>query len=186
MDNKKLLDEAWAKEEKLREDKAKAEKLNQIKVERQQAKDWKKIEGHVLHHKVVSRLNDIIDWYKAKCEEIFPGTDLHYEKLELRRRKGLNPPPYESATYVYDIGSAFSENEFSSKLQITCNCQYWWFIEEQEYYEEGFDPDDEDGVYALDTEHTEEMFEIVRNYFIEQLNLVVENKDFYDNPLKYT
>ena len=187
MDEKKILDQAWAKEQKIKADKAKEIADNKLAMDRQNIKEWKNMEAHVKDHEVERRLNDIIDWYKAKCEEIFPGTDLHYEKLELKRTKGTMPPPYESATFVYDIGAYLSsDTEFSVKLQIICNCQFWWFVEEKEFYEESYDPDDEEGLYLADVEQTEDMFGLVRDYFIDQLKLVEENKDFYNNPLKYT
>tara|TARA_B100000963_G_scaffold177111_1_gene154037 strand:+ start:260 stop:862 length:603 start_codon:yes stop_codon:yes gene_type:complete len=184
-DDKKILDALWADEEADRE----ASLVNYMLNEEQQAVDWKMIEGHVLHHKVVYRLNNIIDWYKAKCEEIFPHTTMHYEKLELKERKGTqhllqNGKWVDVATYVYDIGAYLSSDKvFDFKLQLTINKDYRWELKEQEYYEERYSFEDEDLLFNSCCETTKEMFDLVREYFIDQVREVNSDKYWYEKTM---
>tara|TARA_B100000242_G_scaffold217395_1_gene158875 strand:- start:230 stop:790 length:561 start_codon:yes stop_codon:yes gene_type:complete len=181
MSDEKKLDEAWSKvEKKYRNPK--------IKNEPDPLMDSQsKIFNHLEEHKVISRLQKIIDWYIKKLRSF---------KFYANRSTSLEIVP-ENAVGEFDensglmtmtiwLGYELSGLEFYNpslqwkiQLKIYDNLQ-WELLENASFESNSISklPVKENPLFAI-ADSTEDMLEILREYFIEELKS--EAKEYVEN-----
>lgn len=211
LNNKKELDKIWEDEEKILEYERKAT----IEATKDKVKLFEKLENYLEANNIDEKLQDIVDWYKDKNRWNGLGLfDLIILKSPSKAVYPLGCI-YRIGQYLeegkYHLENICTrglkgdelDQHFRTKLEVRIDIsdiplrfripsKFRWSIKEHENFVENHesfrlrDPRyKKQGLLETDTEHTDEMFEIVRRYFVDKLkevNRIQDSVDYSGDP----